>query len=97
MLRFEVKYRRNLVLTVFLHHARHSLLPCLPPHTNSATNSLWDYFNKREEETLESLEGVSTSQEEGGDSSSDRRSRTNQQQELFWLNYEPDADDFDFL
>ena len=51
---------------------------------------LWDFFNKREEETLESLEGVSTSAQEGGDSS-----HTNQ--EHFWLNYEPDVDDLEFL
>ena len=55
---------------------------------------LWDYFNHREEETLESLVGPPTSQ--GGGDSSNERSQA-EQQELFWLHYEPDVDDLEFI
>ncbi len=63
-------------------------------HTNY-TLRLWDYFNNREEETLESLVGVPTPR--GGGNSSNERSLAEQQQELFWLHYEPDVDDLEFI
>ena len=61
-------------------------------HTNY-TLRLWDYFNNREEETLESLVGVPTPR--GGGNSSNERSLAEQQQEsslwtfdFQWLNIE---------
>lgn len=60
-----------------------SLSKCLHVHSLR----LWDYFNSREEETLDSLPQVAPTP----------RSQQTTQQEEMWLNYEPDVSDLEFL
>ena len=52
---------------------------------------LWDYFSDREERSLDSYWGESSSNEEGSSE------QIHGDRDWFWLTYEPDIDDLDFL
>lgn len=57
---------------------------------------LWDYFNNREEETLDSLSAIHSAEASRARARARDHPLSSEQEEL-WLQYEPDAEDLEFL